>query len=70
MYLDLVPMLSKGSFVRYYGGCELLKDAANAGSPISPMFMGVSGLFQLSMFIFKKMKMRKLNPHSGSPGKL
>ena len=69
MYLGIFPMLSKGNFVRYYGGCELLKEASIAGSPISPMFMAGSGLFQFTMFIFKKIKMKKLNPQSRSSGK-
>ena len=61
-------MLSKGYFVRYYGGCELLKDVAITGSPVGPLFIAGCALFQFSILIFKKIKMRKLNPQSRSPG--
>ena len=60
--------LSKGNFVRYYGGCQLLKDVAITGSPVGPLFIAGCALFQFSILIFKKIKMRKLNPRSRSPG--
>ena len=64
MYCQIFPMLSKGSFVYYYGGCKLLKEVPKSGSPVSPAMLGLSILFQVSLYIFKKLKLRKPEPRS------
>jgi len=64
MYCQIFPILSKGSFVYYYGGCELLKEVPKSGSPVSPVMLGLSILFQVSLYIFKKLKLRKPEPRS------
>ena len=47
-------MLTRGGFARYYGGCHLLQELTEQkGSPVSPLFMGLSVVFQVSWMIFK-----------------
>ena len=67
MYLGHVPKLTKGSFALYYGGKEIVPLLSDkAGSMVSPIYMGCSVIFQLSFFIFKKLKFRKLSTGLGS----
>ena len=55
-------MLTKGSLALYYGGENILPSLSHLpASPVSPAFMGCSVLFQLSFFIFKKLKFKKLS---------
>ena len=54
MYTKVMPLLTKGSFARYYGGCFLLKELEDKqGSAVSPTFMALSILLQISLIIFK-----------------
>ena len=57
MYLNVFPMLSKGSFAKYFGGKEILSLLSDkSGSIISPMLLGSFVVFQLSFVLFKKYK--------------
>ena len=61
MYFDVFPMLTKGSFAKYYGGKEILPNLSDrSGSIISPILMGSSVVFQLIFVMFKKYKFRKV----------
>ena len=67
MYLGHLPKLTKGSFALYYGGKEIVPLLSDkAGSMVSPIYMGCSVIFQLSFFIFKKLKFRKFSTGLGS----
>ena len=54
MYMEVLPMLTKGGFARYYGGCSLLNQLSDEnGSPVNPVFLSLSVFFQISWIIFK-----------------
>ena len=59
MYYNLFPMLSKGSFVCYYGGSKLFNNVSDSGSPVCPIMLALSLIFQLSLYTYKNIKMRK-----------
>ena len=47
-------MLTKGGFARYYGGCALLNQLTDEdASPVNPIFVILSVVFQISWMIFK-----------------
>ena len=63
MYLDYVPLLSKGDFALYYGGVKIIPLLSDkSGSLVNPVFMGSSLVFQLSFLIFKRLRLLKLTP--------
>ena len=65
MYKEILPILTKGGFAKYYGGCNLLNQLTDqGGSPVSPIFMSLSVAFQISSLIFKvRLYMVKLRNH-------
>ena len=63
MYLDYVPLLSKGDFALHYGGVEIIPLLSDkSGSWVNPVFMGSSLFFQLCFLIFKRVRLLKLSP--------
>ena len=52
-------MLSKGSFVCYYGGSKLFNNVSDSGSPVCPIMLALSLIFQLSLYTYKNVEMRK-----------
>ena len=50
MFRGLVPMLTRGSFASYYGGCVVLAQLGpGPSSPVSPVFVTISILFQVPL---------------------
>ena len=66
MYAGIFPMLSRGSFALFYGGCCLISSLQEFGSPISPVFMSLSLCFQFVFFVYKIIKFQ--NNSIRSPG--
>ena len=61
MFFDVFPMLTKGGFALYYGGDDILDHLEEgSGSPVSPIMMLITFSFQLTSFLFKKHKLKKL----------
>ncbi len=51
MFRGLVPMLTRGSFASYYGGCGVLAQLGpGPSSPVSPAFVTISILFQVPLY--------------------
>ena len=61
MYFDVVPMLTKGAFAKYFGGKDVFNALPNrSGSFISPLLMGSSLIFLVIFVMFKKYKFRNV----------
>ena len=65
MYQGKLPLLTKGPFSIFYGGEEILPHLSklSAGRGIPVLFMG-SAIFQISLYILKQSKSRKLQGYS------
>ena len=51
MFRGRVPMLTRGSFASYYGGCGVLAQLGpGPSSPVSPVFVTISILFQVPLY--------------------
>ena len=71
MFNGVVPVLTKGSFATFYGGDRVieeieLKNLDNSQpSLVIPLFFIISSLFQMSMYLYKRIKSsRYTNIHS------
>ena len=71
MFNGVVPVLTKGSFATFYGGDRVieeieLKNLDNSQpSLVIPLFFIISSLFQMSMYLYKRVRSsRYTNIHS------
>ena len=71
MFNEVVPVLTKGSFATFYGGDRVieeieLKNLDNSQpSLVIPLFFIISSLFQMSMYLYKRVRSsRYTNIHS------
>ena len=71
MFNGVVPVLTKGSFATFYGGNRVieeieLKNLDNSQpSLVIPLFFIISSLFQMSMYLYKRVRSsRYTNIHS------
>ena len=65
MYQGELPLLTKGPFSMFYGGEEILPHLSkmSAGRGLMNLLM-CSAIFQISLYILKKSKTRKLQGYS------
>ena len=62
MAMGTVPVMTKGSFATYYGGADVVKqiEKENGGnaqpSLVFPAFFVVSSLFQIVLYLYKKVR--------------
>ena len=62
MARGLVPVMTKGSFATYFGGAEVVKqiETQNGGniqpSLVFPAFFVVSSVFQIVLYLYKKVR--------------
>ena len=71
MFNGVVPVMTKGSFATFYGGDLVLQEieenniANSQPSQVIPSFFILSSLFQMSMYLYKRIKSsRYTNIHS------
>ena len=71
MFNGVVPVMTKGSFATFYGGDLVLQEieenniANSQPSLVIPSFFILSSLFQMSMYLYKRIKSsRYTNIHS------
>ena len=62
MLTGVVPVLTKGSFATFYGGDLVIQEIEQSNkdntppSPVIPLFFIISSLFQLSIYLYKRIK--------------
>ena len=64
MYQGHLPILTKGPFSIFYGGEQIMKDLSKQSPGIgSTLQLVVSVIFQISLYIVKQVKSRKLQEY-------
>ena len=74
MFLEYVPMLSKGSLAIFFGGQKIGLNphvkSNERGSPLNPTFFTVSMILQASFYCYKQYKIRKISGNQYSTSNL
>ena len=74
MYLDYVPMLTKGSLALFFGGNKIASNpnvhSNKQGSPINPTFFIISMMLQGMFYSYKYYKNRKITGNQYSTSNL
>ena len=71
MYTGVVPVLTKGSFATFFGGQDVIQEIEKNNkvdshpSYVIPLFFIISSLFQMLMYLYKRIRSSRLtNIHS------
>ena len=64
MYQGHLPILTKGPFSIFFGGEQIIEDLSKQSPGIGiPVLVMLSGIFQISLYIVKQVKSRKLKEY-------
>ena len=67
MFAEVYPVMTKGSFATFYGGDPVIREIEQMNkdnsppSPVIPLFLIISSLFQMSIYLYKRIKSSTYN---------